>query len=325
MRRLALVAVFVGACGSDGAGTVDAAPADGRIPMPVDAGPDADLRDAAGPPLDDAGLLAFGPGVVLDTVHLAETGHSWAPYAPVVNLELDNVIADGTMLLLVEFRGLDDPAGQNDADGLDLGVFNGVDLDGNPNDNFTGSESLQVSIDSLDVNGNPRALIPDAALAAGALTGANAGPLLLYFPSLGELAVYDAQFSGTLVSGGGGTQVSTLMNGTISGVLLARDLGLMTNPVSSMCQGDTLLDVIAIGCLAIQGVQPDMDRDGDGLETFVEKTGMVDWVIDSCYDGNGTEYVTVPGTPCVLDPAFQDGYSVTIEVSGVRAILLPPP
>src|SRR5688500_11608423 len=149
MRKLAWLGVLVaivGACGGDDEGAVaDGAPPDGRIPMPVDGGPDADLRDAAGPPVDDAGLLAFGPGVVLDTVHLSEGGHSWAPYGPIVNLERDNVTADGTMLILVELRGLDDPSGQNDADGLDLGVFNGVDLDGNPNDNFTGAEILQVS------------------------------------------------------------------------------------------------------------------------------------------------------------------------------------
>jgi hypothetical protein len=291
--------------------------------MPVDAAPDADLRDAMGPPLDDAGGLAFGPGLVLDQVHLAENDHAWAPYAPLVNVELEQAISSGAMIVLVELRGLDDPYGQDDPDGLALGLYSGEDLDGNTLDNFSGAEDLRVAADSLDPIGNPRALLPAATLSDGALAGSDPGPLALFFPTLGfELYVYDADFAGTLTPGPIGTmRVDALMNGSLDGQLLARDIA-VPNPIMTVCSGETLLDVIASGCLALDGINPDVDRDGDGLETFADKDG--DYTIDSCYDGNGVEYTSVPGVPCVLDPAFADAYTVRLEVSGVRAILVAP-
>lgn len=324
VAAVAVLALGATACGDDSAGgELDASQSDARIPMPLDAGPDADLRDAEPPPRDDAGALVFGPGLILDDVSLAESGHSWAPYAPLVNVELDTVVADGTMIVLVELRGLDDPSGQNDS-ALDLGLYSGVDPDGIPGDNFTGAELLQVSADSLDSLGRPRSLLEGAAVSNGALAGADPGPLSLYFPTLGELTVYDVTFQGTLAATPDGMAVASLGGGSIAGVLLARDLGLMDNPVPGMCLGDTFLDVISQGCLGLDGIQPDVDRDGDGLERFEEKLGMIDWVIDRCVDGDGTEYASVPGVPCVLDPAFADGYTVLIQVTGVRAILVPP-
>ena len=73
----------------------------------------------------------------------------------------------------------------------------------------------------------------------------------------------------------------------------------------------------------MQGVQPDVDRDGDGLETFQDQ--RPDGVVDTCIDGDGTAYTSVTGIPCALDAAFQDGYTVQINVTGVRAFLVPPP
>jgi hypothetical protein len=40
--------------------------------------------------------------------------------------------------------------------------------------------------------------------------------------------------------------------------------------------------------------------------------------------GNGTAQTSTSAVQCVLDPAFQDAYTATIEVRGVRAFLLPP-
>src|SRR5688572_21858516 len=131
--------------------------------MPVDAGADADLRDTMGPPLDDGGMLFFGPGLVLDDVRLAEDGHSWANWAPLVNAQFGVAIENGDMIVLLELRGLDDPSGQNDDD-VAVAIFLGEDTDASTADNFSGSESFRVSELSLDALGNPRALLGGASI-----------------------------------------------------------------------------------------------------------------------------------------------------------------
>src|SRR5687767_14535269 len=113
--RLAYVGwlgVFMAACGGGGssAGDPDASQADARLPTIIDAGIDANYGDAQ-PPRDDGGVLVFDPGVVLDSIALAEDGHAWAPYAPLANTQFQQRIDDGDLILLVELRGLDDPSG----------------------------------------------------------------------------------------------------------------------------------------------------------------------------------------------------------------------
>lgn len=312
-------------CGGSESSNPDAALnlPDARLPNPVDAGVDADLRDAVGAPTDDAGSLLLGPGIVLDTVRFAEEGHAWAGWAPLVNPQFEIAIDDGEMIVLVELRGLDDPSGQND-DAVDVAIYAGVDPDLDPDNNFTGSASLYVSEDSLDPLGFPRALLPDASIVDGHLTGSVVGEIELYLPGIGNMKLQDPDFSGDLVPAGDNEAVVELRNGELRGVILARHLEEIENPVSSTCMAHTMLDLAALPCLSFDGAQPDVDRDGDGLETFKEVVGDIDGQIDLCTDGDGTDYTSTWNVQCVLDPAFQDAYTAILEVSGVRAFLLPP-
>lgn len=66
-----------------------------------------------------------------------------------------------------------------------------------------------------------------------------------------------------------------------------------------MAEG-TLLDV-----LAVAGVQPDVDVDGDGLETIIASGSHV----VACRDGDGT---MIPEADCHLDPRIADGYELTL-------------
>jgi hypothetical protein len=296
---------------------------DGRIPTILDAAPDADLRDATPPPVDDAGVLSFGPGVVLDDVRFAESGHSWAGWAPLVNPNFMTAINDGTMILLVEFRNLDDPTGQNDSD-VSVAIYVATDTDGNASNNHSGNAMLRVSQESLDGVGNPRALLPNASITNGHLTGSVNGEILLFLPGIGGVKIQDPTFSADLIADTGNTYVAEMRNAELNGVILARHLEEVPNPVTSTCLANSMLDLVALPCLSFDGVQPDVDRDGDGLETFDEIAALLDGKIDTCSDGDGTTYVSTPGAQCVLDPAFQDAYTAKIEVGGVRAFLLPP-
>ena len=319
---LCVLSVTFLACGSGGGGE-DAGQVDARTPMPLDAGPDADLRDAEGPPVDDGGMLVFGPGLILQEVHLAETGHSWANWAPLVNPQFDAAIANAEMIVLVELRGLDDPSGQNDSD-VDLAIFLGTDTDLDASDNFSGGESFRISAESLDPLGNPRAMLGGGSVSDGHIQGSISGEISFFLPTIGEIKIQDPSFSADLVPSSDNEAVMQLDNGRLSGNVVAQHLEAISNPVPSTCLAVSMLDLVALPCLSFDGSQPDVDRDGDGLETFDEVKDDIDGQIDLCRDGNGTTYASTPTVQCVLDPAFQDAFTAIVEVAGVRAFLLPP-
>ncbi len=56
--------------------------------------------------------------------------------------------------------------------------------------------------------------------------------------------------------------------------------------------------------LTYLGLRPDVDRDGDGLERFIDENS--DATIDVCIDGDGTR---VEGPTCPRDARFADGFS----------------
>ena len=325
IRFLVGVSLFSVACARGLADETDASTVDGRIPMPVDAGspngPDADL-----PPRNDAGELAFGPAVVLDDLRLSDTGHSLERWAPLLNIALQLEVEPGKMIVLLEFRRLDDPRGQNDSD-LDLGVFFGEDSNGAAADNFSGGAELKVSDASLDAIGNPIGLFPHLSVSGGHLSGTLNGTARLFVnvPSIGTVPVSDAALSADLVPWGTGEfgRITFLVNGRLTGTLRAQDVATIPNPAADACPGATLLDLAVLPCLISNGIQPDVDRDGDGLERFEDADQ--DGSIDRCYDGDGTLYVSTPFVSCALDPAFDDGFSASLEFAGVRAIILPKP
>lgn len=316
---LALLAGLCPACGGDSAGASDAAQnSDGRIPMPLDASADADYSDAT------PNSIVLGPGLALNQVAFATSGHAWANWAPLVNPQFVTAINQGALLVVLELRDLDDPSGQDDANGLDLAIYAANDTDANPSNNYNGSASLRISASSLDPLNNPRALLPGATLTGGTLSGAVAGPIDIYLPGIGELRLYDATFSAKLLAASDGESVSAIQDGILRGTLLARDLEAVANPVSSTCLANSMLDLAALPCLSFDGAQPDVDRDDDGLERFEENRADLDGQIDLCTDGNGQTFVSTPTIQCVLDPAFQDGYTFELRVAGVRALLEPP-
>ena len=82
----------------------------------------------------------------------------------------------------------------------------------------------------------------------------------------------------------------------------------------------------------IGNVAPDVDLDGDGLESFeVTRTGPdgCQPVITACIDGDGTR---IEGRDCVRNPGFVDGYSAGLTYTATRAEIVgvsgggtPPP
>jgi len=62
------------------------------------------------------------------------------------------------------------------------------------------------------------------------------------------------------------------------------------------------------------GAQPDVDRDGDGLEQLFDTDG--NGFVDECRDGDGTEIV---GTDCPADPRIADAFALELDYGTAAA------
>lgn len=95
-------------------------------------------------------------------------------------------------------------------------------------------------------------------------------------------------------------------------------------PTNQVRMSDVLVGGAAIGggfIILVYGVQPDVDVDGDGLETYTVATGTnCQAVITGCVDGDGT---VIAGHGCVLDPRMQDGFSTAIHFTAPSTAIVP--
>lgn len=73
-------------------------------------------------------------------------------------------------------------------------------------------------------------------------------------------------------------------------------------------EGSTPLDVLAAGDL-----QPDVDVDNDGFETYVDTD--FDGLVDRCVEGDGS---ILDGRDCAFAPGFEDGYELRLRFRLVR-------
>ncbi len=126
-------------------------------------------------------------------------------------------------------------------------------------------------------------------------------------------------------------------DGILAGVLQAVTLAQITNiNAGGFIKPDqSLLDAIFVGPVApVLGLDtdkdgnyvPDIDVDGDGLETFYQTgstTGGASAKVDTCKDGDGTIITSTPTAPCTLakdengNYRFVDGLSVALKFTAV--------
>lgn len=289
------------------------APPSGLGPEP-DAEPPA--ADAAVP---DADVVFLGPAIVFDDVHIAsnqEEAHALSLLGTLINPQLETAVQDGTLLLGIELRDLDDPSGQSD-DAVSVGMLTLTDDDGDGSDNFVPGAPETFTAGAGFIGDTPAILFDDAAIENGVLTARGVAALDLLGDIL-PISILEPEIEGTLVPSGDGQKVIELYNGRLRGGLPASLFALLPNIAGDMCPGATMLDVIAGGC-GLLPLQPDVDLDGDGLETVLAEPG--DGII-SCTDGDGT--TVIEGADCGCDPRIADGYSITFELDLVGAVVNGP-
>jgi len=257
------------------------------------------------------------------------------PVLPLLNdMGVQRGIDSGSVILLMSMLGLDDPSGAND-DSLTVAWMQGTDPDGDATNNFTGSATLAPAAGSFDVAGNPTTSFASS-LMSRMLHG---GPEDIEIPiSFLPLELKGSQISGTTRATGG--ELHDIQNGQLCGAIpvstfafLPNLLDMFSGMTSPACDGSaaatSMADVMIGGTprgslVSLRGTQPDVDVDGDGLESFeVQRTGATGCqpVIIACVDGDGTR---VEGRDCALDPRFEDGFSSSLDFTSIRANLVAP-
>ncbi|MBL6914306.1 MAG: hypothetical protein ISR35_02885 [Planctomycetes bacterium] len=156
-----------------------------------------------------------------------------------------NLISDP---FLLQVDDLDDPTYFNDPD-ITLKTWDGVDEDGDPTNNFDGTNSFLLSSDSYDDNGNPVSAFPGGSITDGFLS-AGPGTIVISGIPLNNLTV-EADFSETAIPG------IFEFTSTPTAAFLTESF-LVTLPAPDPFSG-TLVDV-----LSQFGIFPDVDGDGDG-------------------------------------------------------------
>lgn len=292
-----------------------------------DAGPDA-APDAEPPAMEAGPPPMLGPSLALDDLHIAtlqEAFHAFALLGGLVNEQIKMSVQNGTLLVGLELRDLDDPSGQND-EAMTVAMIGLSDSDGDPSDNFdpNAPETFAPAPLSFAMGDDPTVLFSTASIKDGFLHAESVG--ILNTPGL-PIPFANPVLEGTLKASTEKDSIKTLEDGRLTGAVGASLLAVVPNITMGSCKGQTLLDVIATGC-GIFALQPEVDLDGDGLEKLFDDETMdadggssKDGRIDRCVDGDGTEIL---GTDCPSDPRIADAYRLVFALHGVRAFVLAP-
>lgn len=252
---------------------------------------------------------------------------------------LNMSLGGGGPTFLMSFLGLDDPSGAMDDD-LRVAWLQGR----------TGPSAGTFVVDPNSlIDGNPRTSL-QGRIAARDL---DAGPEEIDLPiGFLPLTLQQGRIQGTTRATG--AMLTDLDNGLLCGVvgpelLLLVDAatlemfgggsGFMVE-IGPACDGSveepTLFDMLVGGAtlaiIRIGNVSPDVDLDGDGLESFeLTRTGAAGCqpVVTACIDGDGTR---IEGRDCTRDPRIADGFSAGFTYNATRAEIVgtsgggvPPP
>jgi hypothetical protein len=218
-------------------------------------------------------------------------------------------------VIVLDTHAIPDPVTPNGPT-FALGLLLGIDFDSDPSDNGSGSEAVTALAEHLA--GGVPVHTATASLAAGAFSVTFPSAFEIPFnPGEGSLLFRGLTIRGTITPG-----VTAMTDGVFCTYVLASELAAAPFPDVAEA-GRSLLDFFAApgytSGIPVEGAQPDLDLDGDGLERFVIDPGT--GRVTTCFDGDST---MIAGGSCATDPRIADGYSFTSRFSAASGVLLPP-
>jgi hypothetical protein len=226
-----------------------------------------------------------------------------------LNVSINQSLDDGTMRQLTELRDLTG-LGQDDADAT-LVLYGGVDSDQPPvlGDDFGGDEDYYFARLWVELDDCAAKSAMEASFAGGVVT-ASADEVMFFVASLGGfLDLADARMEASIAADTKGARTAVGKPGRFGGALKQCPLASGPGFVGFSAQQD-LANIFEI--------QPDIDLDGDGLETILaDSAGII-----SCTDGDGT--TVIEGELCGCDPRMADGYSIVFVLDTRGAAIIGP-
>ncbi|MBI2377802.1 MAG: hypothetical protein HYV07_27620 [Deltaproteobacteria bacterium] len=294
------------------------------VPLPGDGGGD----DAPG----------SGRAYILDDLAISDqqtetARNTLSIFGPVFNDQLRQGILGGEVLNLFEPAGADEDFPNLDS-GVEVRAYPAIDADDPffPANNFqvpmgeTRCCEFKIEPSGLVANpSQPRSRVPGS-ITDHLLSTTAPGDLDLdgwdqlssdSGTSADDLRIAKARIEGRVTD-------MEITDGVIFGALTIHDLASRDNPycktLNQLCPrqlpDSTYLDLITVHVL------PDVDLDGDGLETLETDASAR---IAVCYDGDRTLVPPViaekPWT-CALRPQMADAFSITLRFSAVRASII---
>jgi hypothetical protein len=294
MRWLFVVVGLLGACGSESTTPADLAmtPADLAV---------------AGCPLDGlrgyfVSTLAFLPdGEGFDLDGNGTIDNRLGPIGSLANSQLTQSVTAGNTTLLFGIAGLAGPP-LVEGDRPEVSTFVGIDADMpiDPSNNASDGAFL-ISSEQFDVNCKSTAVFGESLVKNGVIESKSTESQVSV-GSVGTIRFVNSRNRLTPLD----AQLDT-WDGVIGGIELACSLSITPYPGPNPA---SLLDVVVN-----YGLQPDMDRDGDGLEQ-INGDGTT---VKECIDGDGT---VIPGRNCPCDPRIADGFSEDLRFHLVPARLV---
>ena len=226
-----------------------------------------------------------------------------------LNAIVSDQIANGTLRTLMEIRDLQDPTGQNDA-AVEVAVYVGVDQDGDPLDDFSGSEPFDIDPASLDMNGDPVALFDMGSITAGTLV---AGPSTLDI-GLG------APLNGVLLEGTVGANAATFASVPLDAAVPEAVLAQIPAPFPFT---GTIVDVLG-GLFIFPDVDLTMDGVNDAYSVEFTLTAVSCIIVPPPVmgipylrgDSNGDGQVNLADAISILGELFSGGTPGPCEAAG---------
>lgn len=193
----------------------------------------------------------------------------------ILNVLIADAFSTGGLRTLLEIRDLDDPTAQDDPM-ISVATYNGIDLDGDPLDDFSGMEEFEIDPASVGPGGEPLALFEMGSITAG---------LLLTDPATLNIGI-GLPLQGVVLEGIVAPNASSFTSAPIAGAVPALLFDQIPAPFPF---SGTLTDV-----LSLFGITPDVDLDGD----MIDDAYSIEIVLDA---------VSCVILPLVLAPMFVRG------------------